>query len=165
MKSLACEKNRSCVLLIPLWLIMVSIGYFHVFSCIIMEGLCRKVCVERSVFHREQAAVAPKVCSKFTARDRQGSRPCPAVCQCKAIQTGVSTVVQAPQFRVSSFSERDMAFKQVEGKGKEVDHTVTVSVRLERRIWTFCFVKNDMLPSPVQICSHQLLVKASPEVS
>lgn len=115
------------------------------------------------MFHREQAAVAPKACTKLSAQDRKGSRSCPAVCRCKAVQTGVRTVVQAPQSQVSSLSERDMTFKQAEGKG--VDHSVTVSVRLERRTWAFHFVKNDMLPSPVQICSHQLLVKASSEVS
>lgn len=115
--------------------------------------------------YREQAAAAPKVCTKLSAQDRQGSRSCPALCMCKAVQTGVSPAVQAPQFQVSSLSERDMPVKEAEGKWTGVDQTVTLSVRLEIRTWAFHFVKHGMLPSPVQICSHQLPVKASSEVS
>lgn len=134
--------------------------FSHIFICNEMSWSS----VERSVFHREQAAVSPKVCTKLPAQDREGSRSCPAVCMCKAVQTGVSTVVQGPQFQVSSLSDI-WHLSKLKGKGKGVDHIVTVSVRLEIRIWAFHFVKNDMLPSPVQICSHQLLVKASSEVS
>lgn len=50
---------------------------------------------------------------------------------CKALQTGVSTVVEPPQFQVSSLSERDMTFKKAEGKLTGVDQTVTLIVRLE----------------------------------
>lgn len=74
-------------------------------------------------------------------------------------------MVQAPQFQVSSLLERDMTFKQAEGKWKGVDETVTLSVKLEIRTWAFYFFKHGMLPSPVQICSHQLPVKVSSEVS
>lgn len=55
-----------------------------------------------------------------------------------------------------------MTFKQAEGKWKGVDQTVTLS---EIRTWAFCFVKHGVLPSPVQIYSHQLPIEASFEVS
>lgn len=90
-----------------------------------------------SMVYREQAVVTPKVSTKVSAEDRQGSRssPCwPAVSMCKVVQTGVSIIVQTPQFQVSSLLERDTTHKQPEGRWTGVDQIVTLSVRLEIRI-------------------------------
>jgi len=87
--------------------------------------------------HRERAAVTPRVSTKLSAQDRQGSRssPCwPAVCMCRLVQTGVSILVQTPQFQVSSLLERDTTYKPAEGRWTGLDQIVTLNVRLEIRI-------------------------------
>lgn len=86
---------------------------------------------------REQATVTPKVITKLSAQDRQGSRTSPrwpAVCMCRVVRTGVSIVVRSPQFQISSLLERDATYKQAERRWTGVDQIISLNVRLDIRI-------------------------------
>lgn len=138
---------------------MVSMGYFPAFPFIIIEypKLSRKVCGSQRTGSSSTQGVHQALCTGQTRQQTMSSCLCVQGCT-----TGVSPAVQVPQFQVSSLLERDMTFKQAEGKWKGVDQTVTPC---EIRTWTFCFVKHGVLPSPVRIYSHHLPIKASFEVS
>lgn len=87
--------------------------------------------------YRQQATVTPKVFTKLSARDRQGSRPSPhwpAVCMGRVVQTGVSIIAQTPQFQISNLMETDATYKQAEGRWAAVDQIITLNLRLERRV-------------------------------